>query len=47
MDELGRNKLWEKYMADHDSEVREQLITEYAQLVKLVAGTFICIWMEL
>lgn len=38
MDELGRNKLWKKYMADHDSEVREQLITEYAQLVKLVAG---------
>ena len=25
-------------MASHDSEIREQLITEYAQLVKLVAG---------
>ena len=38
MDELGRNKLWERYIASHDSEVREQLIAEYAQLVKLVAG---------
>lgn len=38
MDELGRNKLWERYIASHDSEVREQLIAEYPQLVKLVAG---------
>ena len=38
MDELGRSRLWERYMASHDSEIREQLITEYAQLVKLVAG---------
>ena len=28
MDELGRNKLWERYIASHDSEVREQLIYE-------------------
>ena len=34
MDELGRSRLWERYMASHDSEIREQLITEYAQLVK-------------
>ncbi|MDO5383116.1 MAG: FliA/WhiG family RNA polymerase sigma factor [Eubacteriales bacterium] len=38
MDEAGRNKLWESYMASRSSEVREQLILEYAQLVKLVAG---------
>ena len=38
MDELGRNKLWENYIASHDSRIREQLIAEYAQLVKLVAG---------
>ena len=38
MDEAGRNRLWEKYIASHDSEIREQLIVEYAQLVKLVAG---------
>lgn len=38
MDEAGRNKLWESYMASRSGEVREQLILEYAQLVKLVAG---------
>lgn len=43
MDEAGRNRLWEKYIASHDSEIREQLIVEYAQLVKLVAGRRICI----
>ena len=31
MDEAGRNRLWEKYIASHDSEIREQLIVEYAQ----------------
>ena len=39
MDAIARNKLWERYIASHDSEVREQLITEYAQLLKLVAGS--------
>lgn len=38
MDEASRNKLWEKYVATRDSELRDQLILEYAQLVKLVAG---------
>lgn len=38
MDEQGRKKLWEEYSLKHSSEVREQLILEYAPLVKLVAG---------
>ncbi|MGN0318937.1 MAG: FliA/WhiG family RNA polymerase sigma factor [Lachnospira sp.] len=38
MDEAGRNKLWEKYVSTRNSELRDQLILEYAQLVKLVAG---------
>lgn len=38
MDEESRNKLWQKYMNTHSTEIREQLILEYAQLVKLVAG---------
>lgn len=38
MDEQGRKKLWEEYGLKHSSEVREQLILEYAPLVKLVAG---------
>ena len=38
MDEMSRNKLWQNYMKTHSNEVRDQLILEYAQLVKLVAG---------
>lgn len=38
MDEAGRNKLWQSYMTNRSSETRDQLIMEYAQLVKLVAG---------
>lgn len=38
MDELGRKKLWEKYSSEKSAEIREQLILEYAPLVKLVAG---------
>lgn len=38
MDEQGRKKLWEKYSSEKSAEVREQLILEYAPLVKLVAG---------
>ena len=38
MDEAGRNKLWQSYVANRTSETRDQLIMEYAQLVKLVAG---------
>lgn len=38
MDEQGRKKLWENYSQNRSAEVREQLILEYAPLVKLVAG---------
>jgi len=38
MDDQGRKKLWEKYAATRTAELREQLILEYAPLVKLVAG---------
>ncbi len=38
MDENARNKLWEDYSKTRNAQLREQLILEYAQLVKLVAG---------
>ena len=38
MDEAGKNKLWEDYHKNKTQELREQLILEYAPLVKLVAG---------
>lgn len=38
MDENGRNRLWETYSAKKTPELREQIIIEYAPLVKLVAG---------
>ena len=38
MDEAARAKLWKEYAAKHGADVREQLIIEYAPLVKLVAG---------
>lgn len=38
MDETSRNKLWQEYSKNKKHELREQLIIEYAQLVKLVAG---------
>ncbi|MCR4962077.1 MAG: FliA/WhiG family RNA polymerase sigma factor [Lachnospiraceae bacterium] len=38
MDEQGKKKLWEEYSAKKTPELREQLILEYAPLVKLVAG---------
>ena len=38
MDEQGRKKLWEKYSSDKTADLREQLILEYAPLVKVVAG---------
>lgn len=38
MDETSRNKLWQEYAKTKKSELREQLIIEYSQLVKLVAG---------
>ena len=33
-----REKLWDKYKVNPSSELREQLIPEYAPLVKIVAG---------
>jgi len=38
MDEPARNKLWEEYSKTQRADLREQLIIEYSQLVKLVAG---------
>lgn len=38
MDEPARKKLWEEYSKTKRSDLREALILEYAQLVKLVAG---------
>ncbi|MBQ7679198.1 MAG: FliA/WhiG family RNA polymerase sigma factor [Butyrivibrio sp.] len=38
MDEAGKNKLWKDYSTNRSQELREQLILEYAPLVKLVAG---------
>ena len=38
MDEAGRNKLWTEYNKTKSADLREQLILEYAPLVKLVAG---------
>jgi RNA polymerase sigma factor for flagellar operon FliA len=38
MDEKGRETLWEEYIRTRNSKLREQLIIEYAGLVKVVAG---------
>lgn len=38
MDDKARNKLWEEYYSTKDPQLREQIIIEYAPLVKLVAG---------
>lgn len=38
MDEKAKKKLWEKYAKTKDPMIKEQLIVEYAQLVKFVAG---------
>ena len=38
MDEQGKKKLWDEYAAKRSPELREQLILEYAPLVKVVAG---------
>ncbi len=34
----ARNKLWEQYSVKKTADIREQLILEYAPLVKIVAG---------
>ena len=38
MDEKNKEKLWEKYIKTKDTCIKEQLIIEYSQLVKYVAG---------
>lgn len=38
MNEAQRTKLWSDYARTKSPEIREQLILEYAPLVKLVAG---------
>lgn len=38
MDEAGRKKLWDSYAKNRLPETREQIIVEYAPLVKVVAG---------
>lgn len=38
MDESARNRLWEEYSKTRKADLREKLIIEYSQLVKLVAG---------
>ena len=38
MNEESRNKLWEEYAKEHSPQIREQIIIEYANLVKIVAG---------
>ncbi|MEG1848027.1 MAG: FliA/WhiG family RNA polymerase sigma factor [Lachnospiraceae bacterium] len=38
MDEAGKKRVWDDYARTKSIQVREQLILEYAPLVKLVAG---------
>lgn len=38
MDEKARHALWERYSIEKSAPIKEQLILEYAQLVKYVAG---------
>lgn len=38
MDEAGRKKLWDSYARNKTPDIREQIIIEYAPLVKVVAG---------
>ena len=38
MDEKARAKLWDSYFQNKTPQVREEIIIEYASLVKVVAG---------
>ena len=38
MKAMEKEKLWNSYMKNPSSEIREQIIVEYASLVKIVAG---------
>ena len=38
MKAVSKEKLWDEYKKNRSQELREQIIIEYAPLVKLVAG---------
>ena len=38
MSEENKQKLWEEYSKNRTPEIREKIIIEYAELVKIVAG---------
>ena len=38
MNKVSKEKLWEMYQTKRTPELREQIILEYAPLVKVVAG---------
>ena len=40
MNEERRVKLWEEYGKTHSPQIREQIIIEYANLVKIVSKGF-------
>lgn len=41
MDEFARKRLWEDYSRLQSDDIREKIILEYAQLVKVVAGRLV------
>ena len=43
MKAIEKEKLWEEYQKNPTPKLREQLLIEYAQLVRLVAGRSACI----
>ena len=40
MDEKGKTALWEEYSQTKDPKIREKLILQYSELVKIVAGRY-------
>ena len=43
MDEKGKTALWEEYSQTKDPKIREKLILQYSELVKIVAVVLLCI----
>lgn len=41
MDEKGKTALWEEYSKTKDPKIREKLILQYSELVKIVAGRLV------
>ena len=37
-DEIGEEKLWEKFIKTKDQDIRDYFVIKYAPLVKYVAG---------